>query len=58
MYENEQRENFVNSVGHWIQFTGATLAAICEEKTNPYFSKYTVNRTDNPYSYSYYLFTN
>ena len=55
IYENEQRENFVNSVGHWIQFSGAALAAICHEKTNPYFSKYTLDNTQNQYSYSYYF---
>lgn len=54
-FENEERENLVNSVGHWIQFSGATLAAMCQEQTNPFFTINTTKISDNQYSYSYYL---
>lgn len=57
IYDAENEKGIlINSIGHWIQFTGATLAAICQETTDPYFFKKQYKDKSDKYCYSYYLY--
>ncbi|MFS0783477.1 DUF6944 family repetitive protein [Bacillus sp. 1P06AnD] len=54
IYEGEKGQ-LINSVGHWIQFLGATLAALCQEINNPFFTIKRLDDSLDKYNYSFYL---